>query len=811
MLSRGVGLAFFLGLLVFPSVATGIAADVPQPASVVLSPAQGEVSAEYGRLQTSLAAFKKLDATAQADHEVLLSQAANKEALLALADRDPADVVLRRTRALLTYVQGMKDARDLASEAQSLRALEELAAKTDVSDAEARRALFSQTVALRRQIAFANPLLTGIKDLLFLKRDPARYEHMCDQYYGCFAVKGGGLFVLKDPFSKNPQAVNLLENALCSNGRFQGRKLENGGFLSPSLSFDGRQILFAFTEADAKKGKWTRESTFHIFKANGDGSSLTQLTDGPWNEFDPCWLPSGKIAFISERRGGFLRCSGDRPCPNYTLHTMKTDGSDIVCLSPHELHEWGPTVDNNGMVVFTRWDYIDRGANQAHHPWITTPDGRDPRSLHGNYAANSKDRPLMELGIRAIPGSRKLVAVAVAHHGQAYGSLITVDPAIPDDDKMGQVRRITPCARFPECEVLHTEHHFYATPWPLSEEFFLAVYSPTPKSEKYGIYLIDVFGNEELLYRDPRVSCLSPIPLSPRPMPPIIPEISRDSERPGMAKMGVVNVCNSRLPFPEGVKIKALRIMHPILKTTPVHHAPQIGYGCETPARAVLGTVPVEIDGSAYFEIPAGKAVFFQALDENGLAVQGMRSETWAQPGEMLTCSGCHDNRSQAIPPRGGAPLAFKRAPSKIAPEPDGSNPFNFPRLVQPVLEKNCVACHQEDKTGKAPNLTKGDFMSDPFRWFASYRSLAPFAFHHGAAKQTGFDLWTTPRTIPGKFGARASKLYQMLAAGHHDVKLSPEDLHRITLWLDSNSDFFGSYDNIEAQARGEVVQPSLE
>ncbi|MEI6277983.1 MAG: hypothetical protein WCQ16_01210 [Verrucomicrobiae bacterium] len=805
---HGLRLGFFLGLFFFASAATFIAAEEPPS---VFSLVQGESLAEYGRLQNSLAAFKTLDAKKQADHGVLLSQAANKEAILAPSDRDPSDVVLRRTRALLTYLQGMKDARDLASEAQSLRALEELSAKTDVADAGARKALFSQAVTLRRQIAFANPLLAGIKDLLFLKRDPARDEHMCDQYYGFSAVKGGGLFVLKAPFSKDPQAVNLLENALCSNGRFQDRKLENGGFLSPSLSFDGKQILFAFTEADAKKGKWTPESTFHIFKVNRDGSSLTQLTDGPWNEFDPCWLPSGKIAFISERRGGFLRCSGARPCPNYTLHSMKADGSDIVCLSPHELHEWGPSVDNNGMIVFTRWDYIDRGANQAHHPWITTPDGRDPRSIHGNYAANPKDRPCMELGIRAIPGSRKLVAAAVAHHGQAYGSLITVDPSIPDDDKMAQVRRITPHARFPECEVGSNEHHFYATPWPLSEEFFLAVYSATPASEKYGIYLIDVFGNEELLYRDPRVSCLSPIPLLPRPMPPIIPEISPDPERPGMAKMGVVNVYNSRLPFPEGVKIKSLRILHTILKTTPVHHAPQIGYGCETPARAVLGTVPVEKDGSAYFEIPAGKAVFFQALDENGLAVQGMRSETWAQPGEMLTCSGCHDNRSQAISPRTGAPLAFKRAPSKVTPEPEGSNPFSFPRLVQPVLEKNCVACHQEDKTGKAPNLTKGDFMKDPFRWFASYRSLAPFAFHHGAARQDGYDLWTTPRTIPGKFGARASKLYQMLAAGHHDLKLPPEDLRRITLWLDSNSDFFGSYDNVEAQARGEIVKPSLE
>ena len=797
-------------LLLFASPGICNAAEAPQPASLP-KPVQAEPLSEYERLQASLATFKTLKRKQLADHEVLVSQAANKEALLAPSDRDAADVVLRRTKALLAHLQGLADAPNLATEAQSLRALEELSTKTDVADTDARKALFLQAAALRRRIAFANPLLAGFNEMLFIKRDPARYEHMCDQYYGCFAVKGGGLFVLKAPFSKDPQAVNLLQNSTCANGRFQGRKLENGGFLSPAVSFDGKEILFAFTEADTKKGKWTLESTFHIFEVNRDGSQLAQLTDGAWNEFDPCWLPSGKIAFISERRGGYLRCSGERPCPNYTLHSMKADGSDIICLSPHELHEWGPSVDNNGMIVFTRWDYIDRGANQAHHPWITTPDGRDPRALHGNYATSPKDRPLMELGIRAIPGSRKLVAVAVAHHGQAYGSLITVDPAIPDDDKMAQVRRITPYARFPECEVGPGEHHFYATPWPLSEAFYLTVYSAAPKQEKYGIYLVDIFGNEELIYRDPAISCLSPMPLAPRPMPPVVPEIAPDPARPGMAKMAVINVYNSRMPLPEGVKIKALRIVHTVLKSTPIHHDPQIGYGCETPARAILGTVPVEEDGSAYFEIPAGKAVFFQALDENGLAVQSMRSETWAQPGEMLTCSGCHDNRSQAVPVRAKSPLAFRREPSKIAPETEGSNPFSFPRLVQPVLEKNCVACHQEDKTGKAPNLTKGDFMNDRFHWFASYRSLDPYAFHHGANRQTGFDLWTTPRTIPGKFGARASKLYQMLAAGHHDLKLTPEELHRITLWLDSNSDFFGCYNDIEEQARGEIVTPSLE
>jgi hypothetical protein len=147
--------------------------------------------------------------------------------------------------------------------------------------------------------------------------------------------------------------------------------------------------------------------------------------------------------------------------------------------------------------------------------------------------------------------------------------------------------------------------------------------------------------------------------------------------------------------------------------------------------------------------------------------------------------------------------MAFRRQPSEIQPDVDGAHPFSYPRLVQPVLDRSCVACHE--KEAKAPKLGKGDFEKSKDHWFTSYNALKPYSFY--------FDnlLWNDPRTTPGKFGARASRLFAILEKGHYDVKLSPEDLHRITLWLDCNSDFFGSYENTDAQARGEIVQPTLE
>ncbi|HUT37195.1 MAG TPA: NPCBM/NEW2 domain-containing protein [Planctomycetota bacterium] len=775
----------------------------------------------------------------------LAEQTFRPDALYFPEDKDALDVVLRRTSALLARLKTMRGVRDLAAEETALTALKAQAEKVDTKDTEARKRLLDEATKLRRKIAFANPLL-GFDRILFAKKHyypggEGTGNHMCDQYFGFMAIHEGGIFVLENPFGDKPVARDLLANAVCENGRFEGKKLEGGGFLFPDLSYDGTTILFPWTEGENTRYKWTPKSTYHIFKVNADGTGLRQLTDGAWNDLHPCWLPNGRICFMSERRGGYGRCHG-RPVPTYTLHTMNADGSDITCISYHETNEWHPSVNHDGMIVYTRWDYVDRGFNQAHHPWITTPDGRDARAIQGNWARSQGDRPLMEMNVHAIPGSRCYVATAAAHHGQAYGSLIIVDPNAPDDDKMEPVKRLTPEVRFPEAEGGQVG---YATAWPLSEEFHLCVYDPQGTTtrgshlqNRYGIYLVDAFGNKELLYRDPDISCLGPIPLRPRPRPPVVAhgtlvgkpqpaaassstvaatEAPANSERGGKpdlgalqtggartAPVGVVNVYDGLLPWPAGTRIAALRIIQVLPKSTPSADGPRIGYGGQKNARAVLGTVPVEKDGSAYFELPVCKPVFFQALDEGGLAVQSMRSDVYVQPGETLTCQGCHDPRGSRRS-LGEIALAMTRPPSVIQPDAEGSNPFSYPRLVQPVLDKHCVACHAKDPKAKGCDLAAGEWQKNPNHWYTSYRSLEKFAFFYGGVG------WETPRTIPGQFGARGSKLYALLAKGHYDVKLPPEDLHRIVLWLDCNSDFFGAYEKTQEQAAGEIVHPSLE
>ena len=784
-----------------------------------------ETQARFAALKKLIDRFQK-DAQVRKRWQGIAAQTFQPEVLILVSDRDPTGIVLRRTNALLVHLKSMPKTPNLSAEETLLAQLKKDNTRIPIQDTDARYQLFQQILRLRRKIAFSNPLL-DFDRILFIKRHflPAtvtwgsdmRGNHMCDQYFGFHTIPGGGLFVLENPFEEKPIIRNILADSVCENGRFKGKRLQPGGFLSPELSYDGNTTLFAYTEAEPTRYKWTKKSTFHIFKVNIDGSGLVQLTDGPVNDFDPCWLPNGRIVFISERRGGYGRCH-PRPVPLYTLHSMNADGSKIIRLSHHEGNEWHPSVDNNGMVLYTRWDYVDRGNIQAHHPWITTPDGYDARAIQGNYGKSREARPIMEMDLQAIPDSHKYIATAAAHHGQAYGSLVLIDPRIKDDDAMAPLRRLTPEVPFPEAEIRYSDGQVYATAWPLSEYFYLCVYDSDGSARRgtknnYGIYLVDAFGNKELICRDPAISCLSPIPLRPRKKPPAladgateIPEQSTEPQK--TSPVGVINVYNSRQSFSEDTIIKALRIIQLLPKTTPLINEPRIGYGNEKGARAVLGTVPVETDGSAYFSLPTGKSVYFQVLDERGLAVQSMRSDTYVHPGQQLLCQGCHEPRHCAPPLPERLPLAFRRPASKIQSDVEGSNPFSFPRLVQPVLERNCVACHEKEPT--AIDLRAGDWENKPDYRYTSYDNLREYALFFGGIRNE-YDPWTTPRTTPGRFGARASKLYQILKNGHYEVKLPKEDFHCITLWMDCNSGFFGSYENTKAQARGDIVQPTLE
>jgi hypothetical protein len=268
-----------------------------------------------------------------------------------------------------------------------------------------------------------------------------------------------------------------------------------------------------------------------------------------------------------------------------------------------------------------------------------------------------------------------------------------------------------------------------------------------------------------------------------------------------------MNVYDSDFEWPKGTRISALRVIQVLPKSTAPPNQPRIGVAEQTNARAVLGTVPVESDGSALFEAPPGKELYFQALDDRGLAVQSMRSGTYLHPGERLTCQGCHERKHRPPAEPGEVPLALRRGPSKIEPEAEGSNPFSYVRLVQPALERHCVACHREKKALDLSGPVEG-----AHGWTRSYTNLAAkYGFYyHVSNGSINSGVHGGSRTPAGQFGARASKLVEYLSEKHYGVRMPPEDLRRITLWLDSNSEFYGSYESTREQALGQLVLPTL-
>lgn len=754
---------------------------------------------QYAELQEELAGRRSPPTGA-------VEQVLDAQALIQPGDGDPAGVVLRRTRALLDALVRQYPDRDFAPFVAELARLE-----TATGD---RRQLYRAACALRRQLMWQHPLL-DFDQVLFAKRgtyagsrltklqnrDPEG-GHFANQYFGFNTIPDGGLYVLE----------NL-------HGTPQVRELPVGGSVEgPDLSFDGQEIVFAQCAAQEHTWQdWSRDTTWNLFRIGADGNGLRQLTDSAWNDFDPCWLPNGRIAFVSERRGGYIRCFGSYiKVPNYVLHAMAADGTDIVPLSYYETSEWNPSVDNHGMLVYGRWDYTDRENCLGSNFWTCYPDGRNPRAPHGNYpypwhtfadnppnlahhtAADSRTgRPYAEMGIRAIPGSRRYLLVGAPHHGEAFGSLCLLDLSLPDDGAMGQLRRITPYVPFPETESPARSQYQYGTPWPLSEDLYLC-------NSWEDLVVLDRFGNQELLCerelvpgaRDDRFRLTDPIPLRPRTRPPIIPTAT-GPDLPS-ARITVANVYDTDIPLPSGTRIKYLRVLQNFLKTNHTMGQPMGGYQNEAVPRMPLGLVPVAADGSAHFLAPPGKELIFQLVDEDFMAVQTMRSVAFVHPGEHLSCAGCHEP-TQSSPVRATRVLqAASMEPARPVPELDRLEPISYYRQVEPLVESTCLPCHRQHEQAPAK---------------LDYPDLEPYIlyFAGGMSRTTTKPIHGGSRSIPGMVGARASRLGQAML-NHRAKGRFPETAYRtVVLWLDANAPRLTALYREQDQLVGELVWPKLD
>ncbi|MBN2508241.1 MAG: discoidin domain-containing protein [Verrucomicrobia bacterium] len=717
--------------------------------------------------------------------------------------------------------------RDVSAELGELRRLEQVLAREFVpgppaKSGSARAAVpgvYWEVRRLQRRLALANPLL-DFKALLFTKRVPASFNHMSDQYYGWWSKPGGGIYVLRQ-FDSGAPSEECLTDAFT----------HPGSFLRPALSYDARRVLFAWCRHypglaghpnKLDKANVPEDAFYHLFEMRLDGTGLRQLTRGKYDDFDGRYLPDGRIVFLSTRRGQFIqagrdsaartfaqpdlpdiyvRCGGgpERPVAVYTLHTMNADGSGLCSISPFEMFEWTPEVGSDGSILYSRWDYVDRDNMPYMGLWAISPDGGNARLVYGNYTR----APHCAFEPKPVPGSPKIVFTASAHHAQTMGSLVLLDPSAGFEGD-APVTRLTPEVPFPEIEAWPATS--YAGPWPLSERFHLVAWGyegarvPGPGGwERWhavqrpdngmALYLFDAAGHKELLWADPAIGCVDPIPVRPRPRPPVVASnIAWDQPREG--RFFLADVYRGLTTVKRG-DISALRLVAIPPKTHPTMNFPNLGITRDDPGKSVLGTVPVEPDGSAHFRVPAGVILFFQALDADGLAVQTMRSATHVQPGQTLGCIGCHEPRQHAPAPQRA--LALARAPSRIAVGPEGSWTLRFDRLVQPVLDRHCVCCHR-------PHTN--DLQAA--RWDLTPPKAYDTLVHYGKPSLTD-QVWAAYRrghSVEGDGIARRSALWALLARpeGHQGVLMDADTRERLLTWMDTYAQRLGVFSRDQEQ-----------
>jgi len=665
-------------------------------------------------------------------------------------------------------------------------------------------------LSLKRKALLDNPLLRFDR-LLLIKRKPMgepRRSQWGDrglgEYLGLPRQSSWGISTIPNPLSWDNEIAILSpvrpEGALTTIFKPRGRKLVT----ELDLHFQGDRILFSMPD---DRRRW------QIHEIAPDGTGLRQITPGDQpdvHSYDACYLPDGRIAFISTAVMQGVPCNASVIVG--MMYRMNPDGTDIQQICYEQDHDYYPSVLNDGRILYLRWDYTD-----TPHIWnrllmAMNPDGTSQMEYYGSNSY----WPNAFFFARAIPGHpTRIVTIVTGHHESRDGELVIFDPVKGRQETQGVVQRIPGYGKRvePVIDDKPTEHSWpkFLYPWPLSEKYFIVSCKPDQDS-LWGIYLVDIFDNMVLLREEENHVLLEPIPLRSRPTPPVIP----DRVKPGRdAMVHLVDVYQGPglRGIPRGT-VKNLRLFtyHFGYQTLAgIDH--RVGADGPWEVKRVLGTVPVEADGSAFFRIPARTPISVQPLDAGGRALALMRSWMTAMPGETLSCVGCHESLTGA--PLNRQTLAASRPPSGIQPWYGPARGFSFRREVQPVLDRYCVGCHNGDPAAGGsgiPDLRKdrggytvfergnpdGRFVQDVprkelFRKYGgvfepSYIELFRFLRTGGLES----DLHVLP---PKEFHAGTQELIQMLEKGHHGVQLDGEAWDRLITWIDLNAPCHGTWE----------------
>lgn len=694
-------------------------------------------------------------------------------------------------------------------------------------------------------------LAQGVEKLLFVRRHTLTCSHVYTEHIDARWTPAGGLCLLD---LKSGEAKDLLPP-----------EFSEGVVNRFDLSFDAQRILFDFKRA-AKEG-------YRIYEIGIDGKNLRQLTfpepeDADLvqrygygtNDMHPCYLPDGGIIFTSTRCRTSTLCNGGDVYTTTVLHRMDADGQNIRRLSHNCVSEFSPAVLPDGRVLYMRWEYNRKGAGAVKCLWAMLPDGTATSEVYGNQIVD----PETMLYGRPIPGApHKISFLGCSHWGpnNGVGTVIVLDTTkdASSSDAMTiltkEVNALTHggYSFLVDGKWVHESTgalgRLFKDPYPISEELFLVAKKPKglawhdPKG--YELSLLDEEGRDTLLYRDEEISCWHPYPVRPRPVAPLpaIPPQKELAEK-NMAQCVVADVYRGMNGVPRGT-VKYLRVMEQTPRPWTARNRwkgdgqnmahTSLGFGI-LGMQAQHGIVPVEDDGSANFLVPTDRNIYFQAIDENFMAVQTERTYVNYIPGEVRSCVGCHDRtRTPAAETTAASPKALRRAPSMPGPQPGesaGGKVFDYARQIQPIFDRHCVDCHNgkpdapvalnltgaptelysvsyENLLGKVktakPRVTLVGAQADennvrsyveytPPYYFGAYSSVLAATFGNFEPR---FEFFKNE-------GQRMTARVQELRKQHKDVKLSREEFVRLANWLDASCQYYPSYWGMKNVAHAE-------
>ena len=646
--------------------------------------------------------------------------------------------------------------------------------------------LYLSVYRLKNDVAVSNPLIApaagsggGFDRLLLAKRPTYNTSHIYTIYYdgsGRYQA-GSGIFTLS-PVRPDGD-LTCLTTELKPEGIYR----------DPDLSWDARRVLFSYKPAPP--------DPYLIYECDIDGGNRRQLTNTQYDDVDPCYMPDGRVAFISTRCERVVLCHNAFTVS--VLHTMDADGGNVRCASTNTINDFTPSVLADGQLAVSQWRYIDKHVGNNQSLWRCNPDGT--RMVH---VSGAHFGPVTFWGARQVPGSRLIACIFGPHMPYAVGPVGLVDPTFTHSSP-AIYTNLTPEIPPPShASWQRRESGYYADVFPLSEDYFLVSYCYGPDERDatgYGLYLLDRWNNRDLVYRDPELSSFEAFPVRARRRPAIVTPRGdgvvavpnhADPAKTEWGSFFCQDVYNG-LTGIERSEVKYLRIIEelpkPVSSKTRGHglQNPAISYSGQFALKRLWGTVPVEADGSAHFKAPANRLIYFSALDENFMELQRMRTFTTVAPGGQYGCVGCHEQKSSTTVSHDV--LAVHREPSEITPPPHGGvHGPDFYHDVQPVLTKHCIKCHS------GPEPKGGHDLSPEFTnvFNVAYETLCSKGLVSYADIYQVSTLVTRP---PKYYGSHASKLVEALRSTHTDrVDLAPEEFRRIVTWIDCNAPYYGTY-----------------